>query len=43
MKIFITGAMGFVGKHLTHNPIEKGHEVTGVDMVPSTAAFRNVP
>ncbi len=39
MKILITGAMGFVGKHLTHNLIKKGHEVTGVDMVPSTKVW----
>lgn len=29
MKIFITGATGFIGQHLTASLLEKGHEVVG--------------
>lgn len=28
MKIFITGASGFIGKHLLHNLVNEGHQVT---------------
>lgn len=33
MKLFITGAMGFVGQNLARTLREQGHEVTGVDLV----------
>ncbi len=28
MKIFTTGATGFIGTHLTYRLVEKGHEIT---------------
>ncbi len=30
MKIFITGGLGFVGRHLSTALLEDGHQVTGV-------------
>jgi UDP-glucuronate 4-epimerase len=31
MKIFLTGAAGFIGSHVAHALLEKGHSVSGVD------------
>jgi UDP-glucose 4-epimerase len=31
MRIFVTGAAGFIGSHLAENLIAAGHEVTGLD------------
>lgn len=31
MKILVTGALGFIGRHLTEKLQQKGHEVIGVD------------
>ena len=31
-KIFVTGAMGFVGTHWVKKLISEGHEVTGIDI-----------
>jgi UDP-glucose 4-epimerase len=31
MKILITGSQGFIGRHLAHYALSKGHEVLGVD------------
>ena len=33
-KIFVTGAMGFVGTHWVKKLISEGHEVTGIDIKP---------
>ena len=30
MKIFITGSLGFVGRHLSHALLKDGHQITGV-------------
>ncbi len=38
MKILITGASGFVGRHVARHLIEEGHEVTGYDLVEATGA-----
>ena len=36
MKILITGVGGMMGSHLTDFLIERGHNVTGFDFVPTT-------
>lgn len=47
MKIFITGATGFVGRHLSHLLLQEGHTVSGVgtrarqDLIPH-ASFRYI-
>ena len=34
MKIFITGGLGFVGKHLSDFLLDRGHQVTAVGTRP---------
>jgi UDP-glucose 4-epimerase len=36
MKVLITGASGFVGRHVATHLVGEGHEVTGFDLTPST-------
>jgi len=48
MKVFITGGLGFVGRHLTQALLERGHEVTAVGTrrmphMPSSPNFRYIP
>ncbi len=31
MKIFVTGAAGFIGAHVAHRLIDRGDEVLGID------------
>lgn len=34
MKIFITGSLGFVGRHLSRSLLDDGHQITGVGRSP---------
>jgi uncharacterized protein (TIGR01777 family) len=48
MNIFITGGLGFVGKHLTRELLKKGHEVTAVGTrrmpdTPDSPYFQYIP
>lgn len=38
MKIFITGSLGFVGRHLSRTLLADGHEITGVGRSPTPRA-----
>ena len=31
MKILVTGAAGFIGSHVSHNLLARGHEIVGLD------------
>jgi len=41
-KIFVTGAMGFVGTHWVKKLISEGYEVTGIDIKPLDKNFRKI-
>lgn len=38
MRLLITGSSGYLGKHATRVALERGHDVTGVDIRPSGLA-----
>jgi len=43
MRILITGASGFIGRHLSAYVVSKGHEVTGTYLSESELSARDIP
>jgi GDP-4-dehydro-6-deoxy-D-mannose reductase len=43
MRLLITGASGFIGRHLTSFAVENGHEVVGTYLTSQELAVRDLP
>ena len=39
LKIFVTGAMGFIGQHWCIKLLKEGHTVCGLDIKPKNKIF----
>jgi len=42
MTVVVTGASGFIGRHTVKELLERGYEVTGIDIEPSNVKHRNL-